>query len=77
MRVHRHLKHIDNTLFLINISFELEDSIIVLKNFTMHAIVEDIIGPNIVKEKLEQFDILALDNIFDILINDGVFNPHK
>lgn len=77
MRIHRHLKHIDNTLFLINISFELEESMIVLKNFTMHAIVEDIVGPNIVKKGLEEFDTFALDNIFDIMINDGVFDPHK
>jgi len=77
MRVHRHFKIIDNTLFLINISFELEDSMIVLKNFTMHAIVEEIVGPNIVKKELEEFDTIALDNIFDILINDGVFDPHK
>lgn len=64
-------------MFLINISFELEDSIMVLKNFTMHAIVEDIVGPNIVKNQLEEFDTLALDNIFEIMINDGVFDPHK
>ena len=77
MRVHRHFKYIDGVMFLINISFELEDSIMVLKNFTMHAIVEDIVGPNIVKNQLEEFDTLALDNIFEIMINDGVFDPHK
>jgi len=77
MRVHRHFRIIDESMFLINISFELEDSMIVLKNFTMHAIVEDIVGPNIVKEQLEKFDIIALDNIFDILIFDGVFDPNK
>jgi hypothetical protein len=43
----------------------------------MHAIVEEIVGPNIVKKELEEFDTIALDNIFDILINDGVFDPHK
>ena len=77
MRVHRHFKYIDGAMFLINISFELEDSIMVLKNFTMHAIAEDIVGANIVKNQVEEFDTLALDNIFEIMINDGVFDPHK
>lgn len=77
MNIHRHFKTIDNTLFLINISYELEESMVVLKNFTMHPIVEDVVGTNIVKKRLEEFDTFALDNIFDIMINDGVFNPHK
>lgn len=77
MNIHRHFKTIDNTLFLINISYELEESMVVLKNFTMHPIVEDVVGDNIVKKRLEEFDTFALDNIFDIMINDGVFDPHK
>lgn len=74
MNIHRHFKTIDDTLFLVNISYDVEQSLIILKNFTMHAIKDNIVGPNIVKKDLEEFDTLALSNIFDILKDDGLFN---
>jgi hypothetical protein len=77
MNVHRHFKTIDETLFLINISYEHDESTIVLTNFTMHPIVDNIVGPNIVKKELKEFDTVALTNIFDILIADGILNFHK
>jgi len=72
MNVHRHFKTIDDCLFLINISYENNESIIVLKNFTMHAIVDEVVGPNIVKKQLAEYDEHALEQIFAILKNDGV-----
>jgi hypothetical protein len=77
MNVHRHFKTIDDTLFLINISYEHDEPTVVLKDFTMHSIVDNIVGPNIVKNELKDFDSLALTNIFDILIGDGVIQSHK
>lgn len=74
MNIHRHFKTIDDTLFVVNISYDVEQSLIILKNFTMHAIKDNIVGPNIVKKDLEEFDTLALSNIFDILTDDGLFN---
>ena len=50
MNVHRHFKTIDDCVFLINISYEIHDSIVALKNFTMHAIQDEVVGPNIVKK---------------------------
>lgn len=76
VHVHRHFKTIDKTLFLINISYEHDESTVVLKNFTMHTIVDNVVGPNIVKNELKDFDSLALTNIFDILIVDGVIQSH-
>jgi len=72
MHVHRHFKYIDDALFLINISYRYEESIVCLENFTMHPIHNDIVGPNFVKKELKEFDTLALDNILDILLSDGV-----
>ena len=40
----------------------------------MHSIVDNIVGPNIVKKELKDFDALALSNIFDILIGDGALS---
>jgi hypothetical protein len=72
VNVHRHFKTIDDCLFLINISYELHDSIVALKNFTMHAIQDEVVGPNIVKNELNTYDEYALGQIFDILKRDGV-----
>jgi len=80
MYIHRHIKSIDNVLFLINISYEYEESYVILTNFTMHPIVDEIVGANIVKNKVDDFDEFALNNIYDILITDGIFGaagPHK
>lgn len=72
VNVHRHFKTIDDCLFLINISYELHDSIVALKNFTMHAIQDEVVGPNIVKKDLNAYNEYALEQIFDILKSDGV-----
>lgn len=65
-------------MFLINISYLFEDMTIILQNFTMHAISsEGIIGENIVKRPLEEFDERTLNKVFEILNDDGVFDTHK
>lgn len=73
VNIHRHFKTIDNCLFLINISYENDESIVVLKNFTMHAIVDEVVGPNIVKKQLAEYDEHALCKILEILREDGIF----
>jgi len=78
MHVHRHFKKIEDVMFLINITYLFEDMTIILQNFTMHAISsEGIIGENIVKRPLEEFDERTLNKVFEILNDDGVFDTHK
>jgi hypothetical protein len=38
----------------------------------MHAIQDEVVGPNIVKNELNTYDEYALGQIFDILKRDGV-----
>jgi hypothetical protein len=38
----------------------------------MHAIQDEVVGPNIVKKELNAYDEYALEQIFDILKSDGV-----
>ena len=72
MHVHRHFKIVDDTLFLFNISYEIDDNLIILQNFTIHQIIDGIVGPNCVKKELSDYNPYALNNILQILHNDGI-----
>jgi hypothetical protein len=75
MNIHRHFKTIDDTVFLFNISYETEENLgnrIILKNFTIHPIVDGVVGPNCVKKELGDYTEYALSNILQILYNDGI-----
>jgi hypothetical protein len=39
----------------------------------MHAIVDEVVGPNIVKKQLAEYDEHALCKILEILREDGIF----
>jgi len=75
MIVHRHFKTIDDAVFLFNISYEAEENqvnLIILKNFTIHPIVDGVVGPDCVKKELGDYTEYALSNILQILHNDGI-----
>jgi hypothetical protein len=72
MNVHRHFKVIDDSIFLFNISYEVEENLIILKNFTIHPIVDGIVGPDCVKKELCEYSEYALSNILQILYRDGI-----
>jgi len=75
MNVHRHFKTIDDAVFLFNISYEAEENqvnLIILKNFTIHPIVDGVVGPDCVKKELGDYTEYALSNILQILHNDGI-----
>jgi hypothetical protein len=75
MNIHRHFKTIDDTVFLFNISYETEGNqgnLIILKNFTIHPIVDGVVGPDCVKKELCEYSEYALSNILQILHKDGI-----
>ncbi len=72
MNVHRHFRKSDDTLFLFNISYEINHGVIILRNFTMHKIENEIVGPNCVKHAEDDYTEYALANILQILYDDGV-----
>jgi hypothetical protein len=72
MNVHRHFKVIDDSIFLFNISYDVEGNLIILKNFTIHPIVDGIVGPDCVKKELCEYSEYALNNILQILHRDGI-----
>jgi hypothetical protein len=71
MNIHRHFKTTDDTVFLFNISYAAEENLIILKKFTIHPIVDGVVGPDCVKKELGDYTEYALSNILQILHDDG------
>jgi len=72
MNIHRHIKTINGENFLLNISYTMDNKLIVLHNFTMHPIIDGIVGADFVKKELIEYDDYAFNQIFEILKKDGV-----